>query len=172
MTAEFDPQLALRTLHRFEVDFVLVGGLAAVAHGSSLITGDVDITPDRNGANLQRLAAALSSLNARLRTEGEPDNVPFPLDAAFLAAQPHMLNLVTDAGDLDLTFTPSGHPGGFTELAPRAVTVTLVDEADTAVAALDDIIASKRAADRDKDRAALPYLEALRDEIETEGRPS
>ncbi|CAN5183208.1 hypothetical protein BH23ACT9_BH23ACT9_29560 [soil metagenome] len=155
----YDPLRALECLHRHGVDFVLIGGVAAVAHGSPLATFDTDITPQRSLDNLDRLAAALRELNARIRTSAEP--VAFPIDGGFLAAQPHMLNLTTDAGDLDLTFAPAGFPEGFAQLRPGAVEVSLVEGAVTAVAALRDVIASKAAADRDKDRAALPYLRAL-----------
>jgi hypothetical protein len=163
---DFDPLQVLETLHAHDVDFVLVGGLAAVAHGSSLVTADVDITPSRRVDNLERLATALRALGARLRVAHDPDGVPFPVDAAFLAAQPLMLNLVTDAGDVDLTFVPAGFPDGYDQLFPTAVKVRLVDAAETFVAALDDIIESKQAAGRDKDLAALPYLLELRRQID------
>jgi len=165
----FDPVRILEVLHQHGVEFVLVGGLAAVAHGSSLATADVDITPNRRTANLERLAAALRELDARLRVDSDPDGVPFPIDAGFLAAQPRMLNLVTVAGDVDLTFVPSGFDGGYDELLPRAVTVHLVDEAETSVASLDDIITSKETAGRAKDLAALPYLRELRRQIDRSG---
>ena len=163
--SDFDPVRILAALHRHQVDFVLVGGLAATAHGSPLLTGDVDITPNRRSDNLGRLAAALRDLGACLRTDREPEGVPFPVDAAFLAAQPLMLNLVTLAGDLDLTFAPSAFPGGYDQLLPNAVQVRIVEEADTAIASLGDIIRSKEAANRDKDVAALPYLRALQKEL-------
>jgi hypothetical protein len=163
--SDFDPVRVLRTLHQHQVDFVLVGGLAATAHGSSLLTGDADITPSRRSDNLERLASALQDLGARLRTDRDPEGVPFPVDAAFLAAQPLMLNLTTVAGDLDLTFAPSAFPGGYDQLLPNAVQVHIIDEAETAVASLDDIIRSKAAANRGKDLAALPYLRALQREI-------
>ncbi|WP_370327565.1 hypothetical protein [Euzebya sp.] len=92
-----------------------------------------------------------------------PAPVVLPIDGAFHAAQPHMLDLTTDAGDLDLTFTPAGFPDGFAQLRAGAVEVSLVPDELTAVASLRDIIESKQAADRDKDRAALPYLRALLD---------
>jgi hypothetical protein len=165
--SDFDPLRVLATLHEHGVDFVLVGGLAAVTHGSSLATADIDVAPDRRIENLERLAEALRSLNARIRVPDDPDGVPFPVDATFLAAQPMLLNLVTDAGDVDLTFTPSGFPGGYDELLPNAVHVHLVEAGETAVAALDDVIRSKEAAGRDKDLAALPYLRELRRQIES-----
>ena len=163
MTFDFDRIVA--TLARHDVAYVLVGGMAAVAHGSTLPTEDVDVTPARDRANLDRLAAALAELGARIRVEGEPAGVDFPCSGAFLAAMPMMLNLTTDAGDVDLTVQPSGFAHGYNDLAPRAVAIEVADGVTINVAALDDIIASKRAADRAKDRAALPYLEALADEI-------
>ena len=152
------------TLARHGVAYVLVGGAAAVAHGSTLPTEDVDVTPARDSANLDHLAAALRELGARIRTSSEPGGVAFPIDGGFLAAMPLMLNLVTDAGDLDITLAPSGFPDGYDTLGPRAIEVEF-DDVIVKVAALDDVITSKRAANRAKDRAALPYLEALADEI-------
>ncbi|MGI8575833.1 MAG: hypothetical protein ACR2MA_10960 [Egibacteraceae bacterium] len=58
MTADFDPVRTLEVLHGHGVAFVLVGGLAAVAHGSTLTTVDVDITPERSDANFANLAPA------------------------------------------------------------------------------------------------------------------
>ena len=163
MTLDFERIVS--TLSRHRVAYVLVGGAAAVAHGSTLATEDVDVTPARDRQNLDHLAAALRELGARIRTSNEPNGVAFPVDGAFLAAMPNMLNLVTDAGDVDLAIAPSGFPDGYETLAPRAVEVDFGDGVMVLVAALDDVIASKRAANRAKDRAALPYLEALADEI-------
>lgn len=165
MTLDFDRIVA--TLADHQVDYVLVGGMAAVAHGSILPTEDVDITPALDQDNLDRLAAALEELGARIRTSGEPDGVDFPRTGRFLAAMPVMLNLTTDAGDVDLTLRPSGFDEGFEQLAPRSspIDLDLGVGVTVRVAALDDIIASKRAAGRAKDLAALPYLEALADEI-------
>lgn len=161
----FDLEKILTTLQRHRVEYVLIGGLAATAHGSVLPTEDIDITPDRNRRNLDRLARALEELNARIRTSNEPEGVEFPCTGAFLAAQPLMLNLTTDAGDVDVALRPAGFVEGFDALAPRAVEVDFGSGVVALVAALDDIIASKRAAARAKDRAALPYLEALADDI-------
>lgn len=164
MTPSFDPERVLEVLHRHDVSFVLIGGLAAVAHGSPLPTTDVDLTPDRNAENLDRLAGALRELDARIRT-ADPEGVVFPIDGAFLTAQPRMLNLTTSAGDVDLTFFPAAFEGGFEELLAESDPVELVDGVITRVATLRAIIRSKETADRDKDRRALPYLRTLRDEI-------
>lgn len=161
----YDPEALLRTLNRHGVRYVVIGGLAAVAHGSALPTEDVDITPDREQGNLDRLSAALRELGARLRVDREPDGVDFPCDGGFLAAQHSVLNLSTDAGDLDLVFAPAGFTDGYEGLVAGAVSIDLGDGEATLVASLRDVVAAKRAAGRAKDLAALPHLEALLDEL-------
>ena len=165
----YDPERLLRTLNRHRVAYVVVGGLAAVAHGSALPTEDVDITPARDRKNLDRLAAALRALDARIRTENEPDGVDFPCNGDFLAAQPLMLNLVTDAGDVDLTLAPAGFPHGYDDLVDNSVAIDVGDGKATRIAALADVIASKRAAGRTKDAMALPHLEALAERLANDG---
>lgn len=165
MTVRFDPERVLRVLVAHGVRFVLVGGLAAVAHGSPLPTTDVDITPERSSDNLERLAGALRELGARIRT-ADPAGVVFPATGAFLAAQPHMLNLVTEAGDLDIVFTPAAFADGYASLIHRVTSLELADGVMVDVADLDAIIESKEAADRETDRRALPYLQALADELD------
>ena len=157
----FDPIAICRILNEERVDYVVVGGFASVILGSPLPTEDIDVLPDRSVENLIRLAAALKRLNARIRTESEA--VPALLDAEFLANMPFMLNLVTDFGIIDLTFEPSGPARGFADWNADASSEMVADGLVIRVASLDDIIASKRAADREKDRRALPYLESLRD---------
>lgn len=78
---------------------------------------------------------------------------------------PNMLNLVTDYGDIDLVFNPAGRLSDFEQWSERAESAELEPGLTVAIAALDDIIASKFAANRLKDQKALPYLESLRDEI-------
>lgn len=134
-----------------------------MVHGSPLPTLDVDITPSRQLDNLDRLAAALRELDARIRT-GDVDGVVFPIDGAFLAAQPRMLNLTTSAGDLDLAFAPAAFDGGYDELLDESSTIELGDGITTRVATLEAIIRSKETADSEKDRRALPYLRALLEE--------
>jgi hypothetical protein len=131
--------------------------------GSPLPTQDIDILPSRTIDNLERLARALTELNARIRTGRE--SVPVKLDAQFLESMPLMLNLTTDFGDLDLTFSPSGPLSGFDEWSVGAATVSLGDSVEIRIAALGDVIDSKRAANRLKDQASLPYLEALLEEL-------
>ncbi|HEX4517331.1 MAG TPA: hypothetical protein VH054_27485 [Polyangiaceae bacterium] len=140
--------------------YVLIGGLAAALHGSPVTTQDADICPERNAENLARLAAALRELHARIRAEGVEDGLPFACDAKFFEMM-SMANLVTDAGDVDVAFEPSG-TSGYADLARNAVTID-VDGVSVPIASLEDVIRSKTAANRPKDLAALPVLrEVLR----------
>jgi len=149
-------------LGEHDVHYVLIGGLAAVIHGSPLPTLDADICPSRDPGNLARLAAALNELDARVRTPDTPDGVAFPRDAIFLSSI-ELLNLVTSAGDLDISFTPAGTEG-YADLAIRAAVVEVYG-ISVRVAALEDVIRSKEAANRPKDHRTLPTLKQLLNEI-------
>jgi hypothetical protein len=160
---EFDPFEMCRILNEEKVEYVVLGGFAATLRGSPITTRDLDVIPNRTRENLDRLGRALTRMNAMIRVSGEP--VPTRIDGPFLADMPHMLNLVTDFGDLDLTFTPAGSAGDYAGWKSNA-TSELIDEAlVVSVASLDDIIDSKQTANRAKDQVALPYLESLRDEL-------
>jgi hypothetical protein len=161
------PQELFDTLARHHVDYVLIGGLAATLHGSSALTNDADICPDPSPANRERLAAALQEMKARIRTDAEPDGVPVTADADFLRRM-QLVNLTTRYGDFDIAFQPAGSDG-YEDLAERAIDVE-IDGMIVRVASLADIIRSKEAADRPKDRATLPVLYALQDEIARSAR--
>jgi hypothetical protein len=154
----FQPEQILRTLFSREVEFVLIGGVAATLYGSNLRTGDLDICPRRTPDNLDRLADALVQMDSRVRAEGVPDGVPLTPDGPFLE-RVEFLDLTTRFGDFDLSFRPSGTEG-FEELWPNRVMFELEDM-PVPVAALADIIRSKEAAGRPKDRQQLPTLRAL-----------
>ena len=154
----FDPEVLLATLGRHGVEFVVIGGLAATVHGSTLATFDVDVTPRRTRDNLARLSDALTEVNARIRDDAGGAGLRFSHDAASLA-DVEMWNLSTDAGDLDLSFLPAG-TGGFDNLVRDAIRVDIAG-ITLLVASLADVIRSKEAADREKDRAALPLLRKL-----------
>jgi hypothetical protein len=161
----------LRTLAAHQVRFIVIGGYAAVLHGSALYTADADITPDHDPANLRRLCTGLREVGARLRVASEPDGVEFTCNEEFLARM-SMLNLVTDHGDFDISLRPAAFPNGYEDLVEHAEPFDIGGFV-VFVAALDDVIRSKEAANRDKDRVALPQLYALRDEIaarEDDGR--
>lgn len=154
----FDPEGILRTLTRHEVAFVLIGGLAATIHGSPLRTNDADICPSTTARNLKRLALALQDLDARLRSSDAAEGVPFSIDPVALK-RAEMWNLVTRLGELDVSFRPSG-TAGYEDLVRGSVLVDL-DGLAVKVASLLDIIRSKEAAGRAKDRNALPLLRAM-----------
>ncbi|HEU4916070.1 MAG TPA: hypothetical protein VFV13_05850 [Acidimicrobiia bacterium] len=156
--ADFDPVAVLRVLTSHRVDFVVVGGIAARLRGAPLLTQDLDVTPATDRQNLARLTAGLEELDARLRTATAPHGVAFPFDPAFLESAAEW-TLTTRFGDLDLVISPAG-TGGFRELITDADEVTVAVKPDLVVnvASLRDVIRSKEAAGREKDRAALPLL--------------
>jgi hypothetical protein len=157
-----DPQCIFEVLDRHEVAYLLIGGLAAVLHGSTAMTNDADVFPDPDRGNLTRLAAALDELDARIRSPDTPYGLPFSPHADLLAGVA-VLNLTTRCGDLDVTLEPAGLEG-FAAVRAAAVDFDL-GGVHVAVAALGDIIRSKEAAGRPKDRATLPILYALEEEI-------
>ncbi len=156
--AEFRPDEILAVLDRHEVRYVLVGGLAAILHGAAHLTTDVDVVPQDARDNLERLSAALRDLSARIRVTGEPEGVPFDHSAESLR-RVGIWNLQTPLGDLDITFVPAG-THGYDDLV-RDVVVMRVRGLDVPVASLADVIRSKEAAGRPRDRAALPALREL-----------
>ena len=153
----------LRTLARYEVEYVLIGGMAAVLHGSPTFTNDADICPRRRRPNLERLASALRDMDARIRTDAEPNGLPFACDAEFLERM-NMVNMQTKYGWFDISFEPGAFEQGYEQLIPNAV-IYPVEDFSVPVASLRDIITSKEAANRTKDQAALPHLYALEDEL-------
>ena len=164
--AGFDPERMLRALSDAEVRYVLIGGMAAILHGDAGVTIDLDIAPAFDPGNLERLGAALRSLGARIRAEGSPEGVAFDCSGAFLQGlgRDAVLNLTTGAGDIDVAFTPTGTQG-FGDLKRDAVSIDAGGFA-ILVASLADVIRSKAAADREKDRRALPRLRALLERTE------
>jgi hypothetical protein len=158
----FDPLAVLRTLVRHDVRFVLIGGFAAAIRGSPVITGDIDICHARDEENLERLAATLRQLRAKLR--GAPTEIPFRLDAETLAAGDRF-TFTTKAGALDCIGTPAG-TDGFADLDGSAKEEDL-DGLVIRVASVDDLIRMKRAVGRPQDLIAVQWLAALRDELET-----
>lgn len=160
---EFRPEKLLDVLTRHGVRHVLIGGFAGVIHGSPYVTTDIDVVPDPSAENLARLSAALDELHARVWTDSEPGGVPFDHDATSLATS-RTWNLVTDFGRLDITFEPSG-TGGYVDVVRDAVHLTILG-AEVDVASLADVIRSKEAAGREKDRLVLPVLRRILEETE------
>jgi hypothetical protein len=112
------------------------------------------------------LCDALNELGCRLVTDpaNPSDRVPLPSDyfTPRSIAASTAWNLATRHGQLDISFTPSAFPGGYTELSQRAEQCRVAGTTLTvSVAALEDIHRSKRAANRPKDQA---YFRSLPDE--------
>jgi len=151
-----DAEELLRRITRRGVDFVVVGGIAAVLHGSARATFDLDIAFAADDANLHALGDVLTDLRARLKGVGE--DVPFVPDAATLR-RISVLTMVTPLGEIDVMTRPAGAPA-FTTLRRRADRYDLGDFT-ISVASIDDLIAMKQAAGRPKDLADVVELEAI-----------
>lgn len=154
---DLDAEDILRRLVARGVDFVVIGGIAAVVHGSPRITQDLDITFASDPTNLKALGDVLVALDARLR--GVQEDVPFVADGETLA-RVEVLTLDTTAGQLDVLARPSGSPA-YAALRRRAFTYDLGDFT-VPVASVDDLIAMKTAAGRAKDLADVAELQAIR----------
>lgn len=157
--APLDPQRLLETLSRHKVKFVLIGALAARMHGFPRFTADADITPASDKPNLERLAAALKELDAKVYTESVPAGLAFDCSATALA-RAGMWNLVTNAGRIDIAFEPAGVEG-YEDLKKDAESFDAFG-IKFLVASLDDIIRSKEAAARPKDLDDVVILKALK----------
>jgi hypothetical protein len=145
----------IEALGRAQVDFVLIGGVAVVAHGHLRATLDLDICYARTAENLERLAAALAPFHPTLR--GAPGDLPFRLDARTLRSGLNF-TLSTDVGDVDLFGEVTG-VGSYAEVARGAVDLELYAHS-VRVASLEVLERAKRAGGRAKD---LLDLEAIRE---------
>jgi hypothetical protein len=157
--APFDPERLLEALSRHKVNFVLIGALAARLHGFPRLTADADITPAGDKPNLERLAAALNELDAKVYTESVPEGLAFDCSSTALA-RARMWNLVTTAGRLDIAFEPAGVEG-YEDLKKDAERFEAFG-VRFLVASLDDIIRSKEAAARPKDLDDVAILRAMK----------
>ncbi len=157
--APFDPERLIRVLTRHRVKFVLIGALAARLHGFPRLTADADITPAGDKQNLERLAAALKDLDAKVYTESVPAGLAFDRSAAALG-RARTWNLVTTAGRLDIAFLPAG-TAGYDDLAKGAEKFEAFGVRFLA-SSLDDIIRSKEAAGREKDADDVLILRELK----------
>jgi hypothetical protein len=157
MTNDFRPLQILETLNRNGVQYVVIGGIAATLHGSSMMTNDLDICYRRDRENLVRLAAALKELQARPRHL--PADVHIVLDDHTLR-NGDLFTLETVAGDFDCLGTPQGTTG-FGELHAAAADAEIAPNLIVRLCSLDHLIRMKRAAGRPKDLLALEFLEEL-----------
>jgi hypothetical protein len=160
----FDPLTILSKLR--DVEYMVVGGFAAVLYGAPTITGDLDIMPRADADNIALLAELLATLHTVVR---EPRSSgrrlalanSRPAEATAEAASfGGQLRTRTAAGPLDILWRL--HDGrGYGDLVGRSCLLT-EDELRVRVIGLDDLIDVKTAVDRPQDRAALPYLQEIR----------
>ena len=150
------PNTLLVALAEAGVDFVVIGGIAVVAHGHIRTTRDLDITYATTPPNLRALGDFLVAADARLR--GVAELVPFVPDARTLD-RVEMLTLETRLGSLDLLAAPPGAPP-WEKLRRRAEQIEL-DGRTVRVASIADLVAMKQAAGRPRDLEDIEALEAI-----------
>jgi len=156
MPAEFRPRALLAHLVAHGVDFVVIGGIAAILHGSERNTFDLDICPAQDRGNLEVLGKALIEIDARLR--GIDEDVPFVPDGRSLAGI-EILTTDTTLGALDILARPDGSPA-YRSLRARATRLD-IGPTGVLVASIEDLIAMKQSADRPKDREDIERLETV-----------
>ncbi|HVA69827.1 MAG TPA: hypothetical protein VNF08_00685 [Acidimicrobiales bacterium] len=152
----YRPDEILEVLERHQVLYIVIGGLAAELRGSPYVTRDVDVTPARTLENFTKLAAALRELDAKLRIPDMEEPLVIPIDERSFE-QGTTWTFVTKHGYLDIALLPDG-TRGYDDLRRSATREKLTDTVTILVAALADVIRSKEAAGREKDRAVLPIL--------------
>ena len=162
-----DPARIVHVLAYHGVEYLLVGGVAAQAHGAKRKTLDVDCLTRHHPENLVRLCAALTELNARLRIEGLSDDDAKALSRGVIHpeffARAEITTWMTNAGPVDILHDIPARDGtrrSYEQLVERGADYRLAG-LRVRVAGLDDIIASKEWANRPKDLAALPELRSL-----------
>ena len=153
-----DPRRIFETLARHGVDYVVIGGVAVIAHGHTRNTRDVDLMAAGDAANLTRLAAALRELDARL-SGVDAHLLEIDVHDPAVLANGANFTLETDAGGLDLfSDVPGAAP--YAELRERALVVDL-DGVAIRIAGRDDLIRMKAAAGRPQDLGDIAALTAL-----------
>ncbi len=159
-----DLQALLTELARFQVEFIVVGGIAARLHGSARLTEDIDLVYSRRKENLERLARCLAPHQPYPR--GAPPGLPFQWDTRTLSFGLNF-TLTTKLGDIDLLGEIAGG-GSYEDLLPHTMEVRLFGEIFRCVD-LPTLIRVKRAAGRPKDFEVIAELESILEEQEREG---
>lgn len=149
----------LRALEGNAVDFVLVGGLAGLLHGSAYPTFDLDVVYARDRGNVARMTAALREIGVRLR--GALADLPFVLDERTIENGSNF-TFDTRFGPFDILGHADGMPP-YEELRANSKVGT-IDGIEVRVASIDDLISMKRAANRTKDKLMLEEYVAIADE--------
>ena len=154
----------LEAIARSKVEFILVGGAAATAHGSSRLTLDLDIVYSREYDNIQRLVASLAPFQPYLR--GAPPGLPFRWDVETVQRGLNF-TLTTTSGAIDLLGEIAGG-GGYAHLLKDTI-VLCVFGIECRCLSLERLIHVKRAAGRPKDLEVIAELEAILEESKARG---
>ncbi len=156
-----DLRRLLNVLASAEIEFILVGGAAATAHGASRLTQDIDIVYRRSAENIRRLVDTLAPCQPYLR--GVPPGLPFRWDRETIERGLNF-TLTTSIGDLDLLGEITGG-GSYEQLVPHTLKLEAFG-AECLCLGLEALIRVKRASGRPKDMEAIAELEALLQERE------
>jgi len=154
---DLDVRGMLQQLTASGVDFVVIGGVAMILHGSARVTRDLDIAFASDDPNLDALGEVLVELGARLREVDE--DVPFVPDGRTLRTV-ELLPLATSRGWLDVHRGPPGAPR-YEKLRRNAERVDL-GGFSVLVASPDDLIVMKRAAGRTIDLSDIEELDVIK----------
>jgi predicted nucleotidyltransferase len=149
----------LRLLTQNKVEFIIVGGAAATAHGSARLTTDLDVVYKRERDNIERMVNALRPIQPYLR--GAPPGLPFDWSAQTIQKGLNF-TLITTLGALDLLGEIVGG-GGYQELFSETIEVEIAG-VECRCLGLERLIKVKRAAGRPKDLEVVAELEQIRDE--------
>lgn len=158
-----DFRALLETLANAGVEFLVVGGAAATAHGSTRLTADLDIVYRREPQNIRRLASALAACGPYLR--GAPPGLPFRWGEETIARGLNF-TLTTSLGDIDLFGEIIGG-GSYDDLLPHCIVLDPFGISCRCLN-LERLIDVKRAAGRPRDLEAIAELEAILEERERE----
>jgi predicted nucleotidyltransferase len=153
-----DPERVLPILNEALVEYVVIGGVALVAHGAATATFDIDLCYRRTNENIARLCQALEPFHPRLR--GAPKDLPFRFDARTVTAGLNF-TLATELGDIDLLGEVAGL--GFYDAVLSYSEVKNVEQIPCRVLSLDGLFRAKSAAGRDKDIEALKEIKSLQE---------
>ena len=161
---ELDADTLLRTLLAHEVDFVVIGGLAVVAHGYVRGTKDLDIALRPERENRRRLHAALTTLDGRQADQGDfrPEEMPVPFTPEGLEAGGNWA-IDTTAGRIDVFQWVAGIED-FEQLRESAVEGEIPGVGVVRFAGYDHVVAMKQAAGRPEDETDLARLRSARGE--------
>jgi hypothetical protein len=148
----FEPDRLVAALNAAQIEYVIVGGLAAGAHGVVRATRDLDLVAAPDQRNMDRLADCLQALGGEHPIQG-------PLTGAELA-KPASFKVQTKHGEVQVLNRMEGVPP-FAELQRDQIRVEIASDAVAPVCSLAHLQAMKRAADRPRDRVDLAELAEL-----------